>query len=140
MANFASLNPSLLERGIVGAKNTGKLDKEIFDEFTNNWSDLSYESEMLFSKYFKEESITAKEKYDDEEQIYQIREGQVRETIVKTRVNQSFFRKVVLSSYENKCCITGIETSELLIASHTIPWSKDEKNRENIKKNFSFSN
>jgi len=132
LVNFASLDHSLQARGIAGAKNTGKLDKEIFDEFTNNWSDLGYESEMLFSKYFKEDLLPMKEQYiDDEEEIYQIREGQVKETVVKVRVKQSFFRKAVLSSYENKCCITGIEISELLVASHIIPWSKDEKNRLN---------
>lgn len=126
LVNFASLDPSLQVRGIIGAKNTGKLDKEIFDEFTNNWADLSYESEMLFAQYFKEDIIISQEK-DDIEETYKIKEGQVKETIVKARVNQSFFRKAVLSSYENKCCVTGIGISELLVASHIIPWSKDEK-------------
>lgn len=130
LVNFASLDSSLQARGIVGAKNTGKLDKKIFDEFTNNWADLSYESEVLFSQYFKENIIATQEQVDTEE-IYEIREGQVREVLVKVRVNQSFFRKAVLSSYENKCCITGIEIPELLVASHIIPWSKDEKNRLN---------
>lgn len=129
LVNFASLDPSLQKRGIVGAKNIGKLDKEIFEEFTNNWSDLSYESEILFAQYFQSDIISHKK--DEIEEIYEIKEWQVKETIVRVRVNQSFFRKVVLSSYENKCCITWIEIPELLIASHIIPWSKDEKNRLN---------
>ncbi len=36
LVNFASLDPSLAERGIRGATNTGKLDKIVFEEFTNN--------------------------------------------------------------------------------------------------------
>lgn len=47
------------------------------------------------------------------------------------RVNQSFFRNLILSSYNNCCCITGIQQSELLIAGHISPWGLDEKNRLN---------
>ena len=59
------------------------------------------------------------------------KEGKQKERIVKTRVNQSIFRTVVLATYNNSCCITGINNPELLIASHIVPWSKDEKNRLN---------
>ena len=54
-----------------------------------------------------------------------------RETLIRSRVNQSFFRKSILASYENRCCITGITIPELLIASHIVPWSVDKKNRMN---------
>lgn len=57
--------------------------------------------------------------------------GKVREAIIKARVNQSFFRSAILSSYNQKCCITGLGITELLVASHIIPWAKDEKNRLN---------
>lgn len=33
LVNFASLDPSLQKRGIKGASNTSKLDKEVWDEF-----------------------------------------------------------------------------------------------------------
>lgn len=45
-------------------------------------------------------------------------------------MNQNFFRKTVLSAYDFTCCITGIRTEQLLIASHIKPWkdsSEDEK-------------
>jgi putative restriction endonuclease len=51
--------------------------------------------------------------------------------MVKARVNQDFFRKMILASYNNTCCITGLSIPELLVAGHIIPWSKDEKNRLN---------
>ena len=38
---------------------------------------------------------------------------------------------MMLATYNNKCCITGISKPELLIASHIVPWSRDEKNRLN---------
>lgn len=36
-----------------------------------------------------------------------------------------------MSSYDNRCAITGLPIKELLVASHIIPWAKDEKNRLN---------
>ncbi len=47
------------------------------------------------------------------------------------RVNQNFFRQLVLANYKSKCAITGIDIPELLLASHIIPWSKNEKDRLN---------
>ncbi len=58
-------------------------------------------------------------------------EGKTREALVKTRVNQQFFRAAVLAAYENKCCITGLPLPELLVASHIVPWNIDVKNRTN---------
>ena len=47
----------------------------------------------------------------------------------KTRRLQTFFRNAVLSSYENRCALTGIAVPQLLIASHIIPWSENENHR-----------
>lgn len=132
LVNFASLDPSLLKRGIKGATNTGKLDKIIFDEFTNNWDELAYESEVLLSKFLNEEKII------DEELNFE--EGKEKIQNVKVRVNQSFFRSTVLSSYDFKCCLTGIDIPELLIASHIVPWSKDKKNRLNPQNGLCLNN
>lgn len=55
--------------------------------------------------------------------------GTTRDAIVKVRVNQGFFRATVLSSYNMKCCITGIDIPELLVASHIVPWAKNERAR-----------
>jgi putative restriction endonuclease len=44
---------------------------------------------------------------------------------------QAIFAKEVKGNYLNKCCITGISTQRLLIASHIVPWSVDEDNRLN---------
>ncbi|MCZ2224116.1 MAG: HNH endonuclease [Chitinophagales bacterium] len=125
LVNFASLDPSLKERHIKGASNAGKLDKVIFEEFYQDWNTLAYESEISLANLLKK-PIQIEEEID-----FEIKEGKVREALVKVRVNQSFFRSTVLASYENKCCITGISIPEFIVASHIIPWSKDEKNRLN---------
>ena len=36
-----------------------------------------------------------------------------------------------MASYNNTCCITGIQQPEILIAGHIKPWSIDKKNRLN---------
>jgi putative restriction endonuclease len=127
LVNFASLDPSLQARGIKGATNTSNLDKQIWEEFFNHWDELPFESESLLAKLEK----TTIEKLNHFSENDLPREGKTRETLVKVRVNQSFFRKTILASYNYTCCITGIQQPELLIAGHIKPWSVDEKNRLN---------
>jgi putative restriction endonuclease len=127
LVNFASLDPSLKARGIKGASNASNLDKEIWNEFYNNWEILSYESEKLkASKYH----TTVESEYFSNE-IELPKEGKVREQVIKARVNQCFFRQSILASYNFTCCITGIQQPELILASHIRPWSLDVKNRLN---------
>lgn len=47
------------------------------------------------------------------------------------RVGQSFFRNTLLSAYEGRCCVTGLSNSQLLTASHIVPWHQDRHNRVN---------
>lgn len=122
LVNFASFDPSLKLRGIQGARNASKLDREIWDEFFEDWEALAVESEMLLLKT---------QKSADVEPDFEKKEGIEKERTIKARVNQSFFRSSLLASYNNKCCITGISNTELLIASHIVPWSVDSKNRLN---------
>ena len=65
--------------------------------------------------------------------------GKERERLVRVRVNQSIFRKIVLSNFNYQCCITGIQIPELLIASHISPWKKDKVNQLNPKNGLSLN-
>jgi putative restriction endonuclease len=127
LGNFASFDPTLQERGIKGASNASKLDKQIWDEFYNNWDAALYESELLMANV----NSTTVEELNEIEFNNINAEGIEKQRLVKTRVNQNIFRRIILATYDNKCCITGIAQPQLLIASHIIPWSKDEKNRMN---------
>ena len=127
LVNFASLDPSLKARGIKGASNTSKLDKKIWDEYYENWEDLPFEGEKLRAK-LKNKSL---EELNYLNQKFIPKEGKIQERIVKTRVNQAFFRSAILASYNNTCCITGMKRPELLIAGHIKGWSIDKKNRLN---------
>lgn len=125
--NFASLDPSLQKRGIKGAAHRSKMDEEIWNEFYNDWENLSYESEIIKAKYRKMPIEISSG--IDKTNLPKI--GNEREAVIKIRINQDFFRKTILSSYDFRCCITGIPTIELLIASHIKPWAVDINNRLN---------
>ena len=57
--------------------------------------------------------------------------GGERLTTTRARIGQTFFRDALLSAYRGRCCITGLATPELLIASHIVPWRTDQANRVN---------
>lgn len=120
LANFANIDPSLERKG---ASHISKLDVEVWNEFFANWDDMVFESEKK-SAQIKGDGFVL-----PEDQLYP--EGKTRETIVKTRVNQNFFRKMILTSYNNACCITGLAIPELLVSSHIVSWANDTKNRMN---------
>jgi predicted restriction endonuclease len=44
-------------------------------------------------------------------------------------LHQAFFRDAVISSYNTRCCVTGLPLIECLVAGHIIPWSVDERRR-----------
>ncbi len=105
-------NPSSLKRG-------SKLDEEIWEQFFSNPEDLIYESEEACA-FYEGKTLTAQSEIPDD--IAQILEGQERQQLVRTRVNQAFFRRAVLSAYQEQCCITSLAVPVLLNASHIIPW------------------
>jgi putative restriction endonuclease len=124
LGNFASFDPTLRARGIGGLPNASKLDGEIWNEFYNHWDVALIESEKLLAK--KKHTTIEKLNHVDDKDLLKI--GSNKERLVKVRVNQSIFRKMILATYNNQCCITGISNPELLVASHIVEWSKDEKN------------
>lgn len=126
VGNFGRLDPELRKQGIVGLGNGSKLDEIVWNEFNGNWEKLAYESELLIAEF---QNKKVEEIIDDE--VFEFPLGTERETIIKQRVNQNFFRSTILSSYNLKCCITGLSISDFLVASHIIPWKKDENNRLN---------
>ncbi|MFY8187255.1 MAG: HNH endonuclease [Flavobacterium sp.] len=126
VGNFGRLDSELKKQGIVGLGNGSKLDEIIWNEFNGNWEKLAYESELLIAAF---QNKKVEEIIDDE--VFEFPLGTERETIIKQRVNQNFFRSTILASYNVKCCITGLSIPEFLVASHIIPWKKDEINRLN---------
>ena len=123
IGNFGRLDPALKKKGITGLVNGSNLEEVIWDEFNGNWEKLAFESEELIAKFQNKEI--------EEISVENFPTGKDRLTTVKARVNQNFFRSTILSSYNLKCCITGLSIPDFLVASHIKPWSKDKENRTN---------
>lgn len=127
--NFASCDPLLQSRGISGLSAHTKLCQPYWDEFFENQEELVFESEKILADY---QDTSIEEKYrKDLFDIPEGIEGRTKVRDVKTRVNQQFFRQMVLANYEGRCALTGIDIPELLVASHIIPWSESKRERLN---------
>jgi putative restriction endonuclease len=126
LSNFASFDPALQARGVKGLANASKLDREVWDRFFGNLGELAFHSEMLLAKK-QQQSV---EQWLSEAER-QLPEGKTKERLVQQRVNQQFFRSMILNFYNRSCCITGISQSDLLVAAHISPWSADPANRMN---------
>ncbi|MCZ8089819.1 HNH endonuclease [Flavobacterium sp.] len=128
LVNFASVDPVLKARGIKGMDGGTKIVQPIWDEFYTNQEELVFLSEKILAE---KENSTIENKYQD--LLFDIKDlkGETVSREVKTRVNQSVFRQMVLANYTTKCAITGIDIPQLLFASHIIPWSANEKERLN---------
>lgn len=128
IGNLASLDPELKERGIGGLPNISKLDKEVWDEFNGDWDRLAFESEKILAKLknIRVEDIIVSPIISAN---LPLPKGLDKSSIVKARVNQTFFRSAILIAYSGKCCITGIGVPQLVVASHIIPWAKREDTR-----------
>lgn len=117
IGNFGSFDENLKAKNISGLKNASKLDRQIWNEFNENWSELVYESESLIARLGLQESFV--QPLGSEAMIQ-----------AKRRINHDFFRSTVLNAYGGVCCISGLANRELLIASHIKPWNTsnaDEK-------------
>jgi len=127
LVNFASLDPELKKRGIKGMSSHSKHDKLIFEEFSNNWDKLVLESELLL------DSLESEKLENIELDTILEKTGEEKLTLVKTRVNQNFFRKMVLVNYDEKCALCSLNHTSLLMASHIVPWSQNKEHRLNPK-------
>lgn len=128
LVNFASLDPILQSRNIKGMQAGMKTCKPYWDEFSHDKERLLFESEEILARL---QNLTIEEKYKPILQDTEGLVGEERISAIHTRVNQNVFRKMILSIYDNRCALTGIDIPELLLASHIKPWSEDKENRLN---------
>ena len=128
LSNFASVDPYHQNRGIKGLQGGKKQVEPIWNEFVNNKEDLLFESEKILAEL---ENNNIESKFAKELSGIEHLSGKNKIREVKTRVNQNVFRQIVIANYSGKCAITGIDVTELLVASHIIPWSKNEDERLN---------
>lgn len=136
LMNFTSLDAEKQKNGNKGKSAASSSDKEIWNEYFGKWEKLALDSSAILS-VIQNKPI---DKIIDLEDDYEFIEGKEKIRLVKTRVNQNDFRQRILASYNEKCCITGISFTSLLVASHIIPWSKNKQERLNPRNGICLNN
>lgn len=136
LTNYASIDPYHQQRGIEGLPGGAKQCQPIWNEFIDNREELIFESERILAEW---EQNSLENKYVDLFSGIENLKGETKLREVKTRINQNVFRQIVLANYSSKCAITGIDIPDFLVASHIIPWSKNESERLNPENGICFS-
>ncbi|SFL10006.1 putative restriction endonuclease [Nitrosomonas aestuarii] len=128
LCNFASLDPAMQGKGLKGAS---KADAEIISEFLLNSEQMILASEAAYNETLHTDRTTDISESTAKPFLYDFEKLEEAERVsqIKIRTVQHFFRKAVISSYHNKCSICSLNHTELLIASHIVPWSKKIESR-----------
>jgi putative restriction endonuclease len=121
LGNFGAFDPDLARRNITGLSHSSRLDRQIWDEFHNDWSALVTEAGAIRLRLTKMEFADPSPGVPDGPSD--------RIVTAVQRLHQAFFREAVLTSYDTRCCITGLPIPECLVAGHIIPWRVDEQRR-----------
>ena len=130
VGNLAHFDPQMKARGVGGLEHTGKLDAVVWNRYFGHWDQLAFDAEKMIAA-FKEKELETSLEESLSIDLSSLPQGKERKQEIKRRINQDFFRKTVLSSYDFKCCITGINNPALIQASHIVGWNEDEENRTN---------
>lgn len=77
--------------------------------------------EKIFGSIYQNEMQDEVEQIESDLSNYNFSIGE-KESLVKTRIGQSMFKKLLLKKYDNKCCICNLANVELLVASHIKEW------------------
>jgi putative restriction endonuclease len=123
LGNFGAFDPLLAEKGIVGLVHYSKADKDIWHEFYGRWDVLFEESQMLLVGVTVETAFATEQEPETLPPLVLPIGPTTQPRLVMTRLYQAFFRKAVLASYGNHCCLCGMELKPLLVGSHIKPWS-----------------
>lgn len=126
LVNFANLDPVQKARGVKGLSNVANADRDLLKEFAITPEKIAVESEEAFESFGIGLTETTSPEIIESEIPLVFPQGETEVArIVRVRRVQGFFRRVVLSSYNQQCAVCKMDFAELLIASHIIPWSQD---------------
>lgn len=128
LTNFAACDPYIINTGRKGMSAGKDQCQPYWDEFSNDREKLLFESERILAEL---QGTTVEQKFQSSLLDISDYTGEEKIREVATRVNQSIFREKVLSNYDYKCALAGIDIQRLLVASHIIPWSRNKEERLN---------
>lgn len=120
MANLAALDGSLPRKGMANASAT---DRRVWRDFLADPSGIeaAWQNQRGTAVEPQPGFAEAPESFDHL--------GGVRMAETPQRRGQGFFRDMVLTSYERRCALTGIDDARLLTASHILGWAESSEHR-----------
>ena len=134
MVNIASLDPAITTTGRTGLTGVAAADRAIWEEMHSDWEKFALQSSAELAGLTAADASGIRESDGDMDYA-----GAERVMPARMRIGQAFFRRAVLSAYNQKCCITGLAIPELLVASHIVPWRDADNNRLNPRNGLCLS-
>ena len=129
LGNIKSLDPAATTGGL---SNVAPKDREMWAEMQQDWEAFAIEANRAVEAVQPDHAGNLQPQNSAQpEPTSQDNLGGERPATTRVRIGQDFFRGALLSAYRGRCCITGLATPELLIASHIVPWRTDQANRVN---------
>jgi hypothetical protein len=123
--NLASLDETHRRRGVCGLSNISRVEREIWEAFTAAPEAVAYEAALALARAEGVSPPMAEELTPPDVR------GIDREARTRVRVNQCFFREMILASYQESCTVCELPIARLLVASHIVPWAADASIRMN---------
>lgn len=137
---FARLDPLINSKHPTVVANLSPLDYSIWRQFEDDWTNTLLAAATVFNSLTRlnHQPAQLSSHYLQEDQT-EFNPGRNQKSFVDVRLDQYRFRKMILESYGNRCCISGIAHQKLIVASHIVPWAEDEKNRLNPRNGLCLS-
>ncbi len=129
LSNLAALDKSIPQKGMA---NTSNMDRQVWAEFLVDPDGVlkAYEHQTLPPPPTASQSHLSPGMAEPAVAFDFTGAGE-RRVETTQRIGQNFFRKIILTSYHERCALTGIEDTRLLNASHIVAWKDDPQNRIN---------
>ncbi|MFL5342956.1 MAG: HNH endonuclease [Gemmataceae bacterium] len=122
--NLASLDDTHQARGVKGLRKVSAVDRSLWADFQTDPEAISFEAAKVLAAVESRPVVPPLH----EPEIAQL-EGKERERVTRIRVNQYFFRDLVLASYNESCAVCTLPIRQLLVGAHIVPWSSDSSLR-----------
>lgn len=127
--NIRAFDENRMLQGKKGLSHGSKYDRDI-------WTSFKQKGDAFVDKALKLLDSTTKGLVlpDGSTVNYDVFVPEGRDRVVQTttRANQQYFRNTLLANYNERCCLTGVAETKLLVASHIKPWKDADPKTERL--------
>lgn len=126
--NLKEIPVSYLRNGYCSAALTQLIEFRAQDRFSQQILAIA-DAHLIDEAALVEQLNIEPEVPDDFVHDPQSKDGKDRLRSMKERIGQDAFRKLILKTYGGRCCLTGLDLSEINRASHIIGWAERPETR-----------